>query len=38
MDLEISIEEVKKISTSELLDKLSSNVKGLSEKDAEIKT
>ncbi len=35
MDLEISIEEVKKISTSELLDKLSSNVKGLSEKDAE---
>jgi H+-transporting ATPase len=35
MDLEISIDEVKKISTSELLDKLSSDVKGLSEEDAE---
>ena len=35
MDLEISIEEVKKISTSELLDKLSSDVKGLSEEDAK---
>jgi H+-transporting ATPase len=35
MDLEISIDEVKKISTSELLDKLSSDVKGLSEEDAK---
>ena len=35
MDLEISIEEVKKISTSDLLDKLSSDVKGLSQEDAE---
>ena len=35
MDLEISLEEVKKISTSELVDKLSSNVKGLSNENAE---
>jgi H+-transporting ATPase len=35
MDLEISIEEVKKISTSKLLDKLSSDLKGLSEEDAK---
>jgi H+-transporting ATPase len=35
MDLEIGVEEVKKISTSELLDRLSSDLKGLSEGDAE---
>ncbi len=35
MDLEISVDEVKKISTSELLDKLSSDLKGLREEDAE---
>ena len=35
MDLEISVEEVKKISTSELLDRLSSDLKGLSEEDAK---
>ena len=37
MDLEISIDEVKKISTSELLNKLSCDLKGLSEKDAEVR-
>ena len=35
MDLEISVEEVKKISTSELMDKLSSDFKGLSLDDAK---
>jgi H+-transporting ATPase len=35
MDLEIGVEEVKKISTSELFDRLSSDLKGLSEEDAE---
>lgn len=37
MDLEIGVEEVKKISTSELLDRLSSDLNGLSEEDAEAK-
>ena len=35
MDLEISVEEVKKISTSKLMDKLSSDFKGLSHDDAK---
>ena len=35
MDLEIGVDEVKRISTSELLDRLSSDLKGLSEEDAE---
>ena len=35
MDLEIDIEEIKKISTSELLDKLSTDLKGLSEEEAQ---
>ncbi len=35
MDLEISVEEVKKISTSELMDRLSSDFKGLSHDDAK---
>ena len=35
MDLEISVDEVKKISTSELLDRLSSDHKGLRKEEAE---
>jgi H+-transporting ATPase len=35
MDLDIGVEDVKKISTSELLDRLSSDLKGLSEEDAD---
>ena len=35
MDLEINLEEVKKLSTSELVDRLSSNLNGLSNENAE---
>ena len=37
MDLEISVEEVKKICTSELLNRLSSDLNGLSNEDAEVR-